>query len=216
VKTPSLLLAALAALLLTSAVPARATHHSDADVVGHRSSGRSHGSGLYGVRWNPCAPITFEIRSRGGYPGSSQDVRRAVRTLARATGISFAEVHRGEPDISWEWTTARKNSNLRGSVVGAMSTMSIEHDGVNETTGGWIDLDSSAHLRHGFPASGAPAWGQVFLHELGHVLGLAHVPGRNQVMNAVTSSANHVLGRGDRARLHRVGRAAGCVRHSAR
>jgi hypothetical protein len=179
------------------------------------AAGSAVSAGLAGVRWNPCQAVTYSITGHG-YAGSADDVRRAARTMARDSGIRLVEVHRPDADISMRWTTPTTNPFLRGNVVGATSTMSIEHDGVNETTGGWIDFDRTAHLRHGFPAYGRPAWGQVFLHELGHALGLSHVPGRDQIMNARISSANHKLGRGDLARLRRIGRSAGCVPSSAR
>ena len=65
-------------------------------------------------------------------------------------------------------------------------------------------------LRPGF-GDRADSWGAVLVHELGHVLGLAHVTDTTQMMSAAPGRGPIELGAGDRAGLARIGAGAGCL-----
>ncbi|MGO4257240.1 matrixin family metalloprotease [Marmoricola sp. RAF53] len=236
------LLPAVAAVLLTAGLGSTAAeaapevHDAAPDPVyagpaaaaGTAAAAHAGGSGLFGARWNPCQPITYRVNPRGGYAGSVGDVRRAFEQVGAATGIRF--VYRGtsngiafrgtqdrRADILVSWATPRQVPGLRGPVAGlASSSYAKLGTGVHENVQGRIALDRTARLRHGFPRSGATSWGQVYLHEIGHVMGLDHVGRRNQVMYPVVGPANHRFGAGDLRRLRQVGRSAGCISASAR
>lgn len=199
-------LPAAALLLLTGLMPVAAAAAPSVSVTG---------PGLYGARWDPCAAITFHTDQAGGYAGSTREIASAFERLGNATGLRFRAVRSGA-DITLDWATPRQVHALSGRTVGVMSTMSIAHDGVEETVSGSIHLDRTGHLRRGFPTSGDPSWGQVYLHEIAHVLGLSHVENRTLLMYPTLSRSNHRLGAADRSRLHRVGSAAGCIEDSAR
>jgi hypothetical protein len=76
--------------------------------------------------------------------------------------------------------------------------------------GGLIVVDAHAGLRAGF-GSGYGV-GVVLQHEIGHVLGLAHVGDRSQLMYSGPALDVSVRdwGSGDLAGLERLGRGAGC------
>ncbi|MGO4255698.1 matrixin family metalloprotease [Marmoricola sp. RAF53] len=187
----------------------------------------AHRYGLFGLRWDPCRPITYRINARGGYRGSTADLRFAFRTIGRATGIvlvyqgrtnrvAFQSGRDPRADITVSWASPSQVRRLRGPVAGLASTAIVRHDGVVENVRGQIALDRTQEVRPGYATSGPPTWGQAFLHEIGHVMGLDHVNGRRQVMNPAITRWNHVLGMGDLLRLRLVGRAAGCIANSAR
>ncbi|MGO4255695.1 matrixin family metalloprotease [Marmoricola sp. RAF53] len=172
--------------------------------------------GLYGVRWDPCHPITYRIVGRSPYAAGTRNLRRAFRTVAAATGMTFVYVGRRAADVTVRWSSPATTPDLRGPVAARTTTDIDQHDGVWENTAGLIRLDRTVGLRTGFAPTGPITWGQVYLHELGHLVGLDHVLEPSQVMYPVVLPTNHRYGSGDLRRLRMVGRAAGCVRNSQR
>ncbi len=55
-------------------------------------------------------------------------------------------------------------------------------------------------------------WGNVVLHELGHLLGLDHSEHPGEVMHATVDQGAGDWGPGDLAGLAHLGREAGCLR----
>lgn len=169
--------------------------------------------------WDPCRAITWKY-TPGGYPGSLRTVRTAIRKVSAATGLLFdyrgttrrVAFRDGAPsagvDLLISWTTPRRVPSLAGSEVGsAISTVGF--DGYYDD--GEIALDRTAHLRHGFHASGAVDWGQVMLHELGHIVGLRHVASRSEIMYPYALRGTHRYGAGDLAGLRAVGASRPCA-----
>lgn len=199
-----------------TAAPAAGVTEDFATVGGVPPQTDVHGRGLYGDRWDPCIPITYRIRNPlHGYAGSVWDIRHAVREISRVTGMRFVPVAPTDThaDLTFVWKTPASEPDLAGDVAARTATWTLTHDGAREITSATIDLDRTTAIRHGFPMTGLPSWGQVYLHELGHAAGLSHVAQRDQIMDPAVSRYNHVLGPGDLARLHRVGRSAGCIPH---
>lgn len=191
---------------------------TDSAAVGATAAKAVRGPGLAGFRWNPCEPISYFIPTRGGYRGSVADMRRAVHLIGNATGMTFVEVgsEKSNPEIIFKWESPATEPDLAGAVAARTGTMTLAHDNVVEIASATIYLDRTTAIRRGFARAGLPDWGQVYLHELGHAVGLSHVPGRVEIMNPAVSPFNHVLAAGDRARFHEVGRDAGCIPNSIR
>ncbi|GAB3862495.1 hypothetical protein GCM10028801_28040 [Nocardioides maradonensis] len=183
---------------------------------GSRTTFRRYADERY---WDPCGTITWKF-TPGGYAGSLRTVKAAIRRVSAATGLQFSyrgttrkiAFRGGAPsagvDLLISWATPRQVASLSGSEVGsAISTTGF---------GGYYDdgemvLDRTAHLRHGFHASGAVDWGQVMLHELGHVVGLEHVGSRSEIMYPDATRRTHRYGAGDLAGLRAVGAGRPCA-----
>ncbi len=183
------------------------------------------------LRWDPCSPIRFVWRPEGAPPGAEDDLRAALERLAAASGL----------DLHLEGTTDEAPSRARPLVVrssdgwrwapvlvawaapGADGPPLGPHDrGVAEpvavrsgdrhalVTGQVVLNTRRTDLRAGF-GDRADSWGATLLHELAHVLGLAHVDDPAQLMAAAPGEGPVVLGAGDRAGLTALGAAAGCL-----
>jgi hypothetical protein len=216
----ALTVSALVVVVSTHQLPANRTWtvRTDGAAVGGTAATVAPGRGFYGSRWNPCKPITYQLPAQSGYRGSVADIRHAVHVIATATGMTFVEVgsETADPDLSFSWQSPTTEPDLAGVVAAMTWTTTLTHDGVVEIASASVHLDRTTRVRRGFATSGSPDWGQVYLHELGHAVGLAHVTRRTAMMNPSVSSHNHVLAAGDRSRLRQVGTSAGCVPSSVR
>jgi hypothetical protein len=160
------------------------------------------GPGGVPIRWDPCAPIRYQVNLSAAPNGALDDVRQAVARMASATGDRFV----------YEGTTTRTADQQIGRVFQTGSTTSrwlpvlitwVPHahfdflvdtkratafgmpqagDGADAQTyeSGVVAMDAGGHLPPGF--TGRFSDGVVLMHELGHVMGLAHVGDGNEVM----------------------------------
>jgi hypothetical protein len=185
-------------------------------------------------RWDPCRQLTYRINVATAPPGAVEDVTEAVQRAADATGISFtalpsttedpyqqaigswsARITIGA-DIVFVWLSHDRFVRLLrdlGMQPRAVA-FGVPFEGVgeagNEWSGGLIVTDAGRRLRPGFGR--ADSQGVVLMHELGHVLGLAHVDDPSEVMYSGHALDLRVTdwGQGDREGLRQLGREAGC------
>jgi hypothetical protein len=94
---------------------------------------------------------------------------------------------------------------------------SVPVDGVSVSGSLIVNIDATAQ-DHGRsrPADGfgeGATWGRVFIHELGHLLGLGHVARSDQIMftELGVQQGEAVFHAGDLAGLRLLGREAGCL-----
>lgn len=180
----------------------------------------------------PCEPIHYVINPGGAPKGGIEDVHQAIELTAAASGLTF--VYDGETD---EVSTPERNPYqperygerwapvllgwTRGTPPGAVQATAETHpvavggstfvgnaSGRPVYVSGSATFDATVDLRSGF---GGETWGQVILHEIGHVVGLGHVDDQGSVMNPVLGLRPAAWGDGDRAGLWSLGIGASCL-----
>ncbi|HET9076051.1 MAG TPA: hypothetical protein VFN68_03900 [Acidimicrobiales bacterium] len=186
------------------------------------------------VRWNPCQPIYYVTNLAAAPPTAAADLQQAVSQISKATGIMF--VDRGstttfpgggsviDPSgpagpvvIAWADPAQTSRIDFPAGSTGADALARAEPIAETDQNGGHgvyvtgtVLISSAAgRLPSGFGPGGR---GMLFLHELGHLMGLGNVPDAGQVMNEqVLATSTRSLGSGDLAGLKRLGSASGCL-----
>jgi hypothetical protein len=180
------------------------------------------------VAWSPCRPIHYVVRSAHQPKGGAALIAAAVATVSEATGLTFVDdgattegpvEDRPYYQLSrygdrWApvlitWATADEVPDLGIDVIGeARRAQFTTPSGDDTYVTGEIDLDAAAMARLMTRPKGVQAAGAVVLHELGHLVGLAHVNDTAQVMYPSLRSQQVTLGDGDERGLAALGTGA--------
>ena len=108
------------------------------------------------------------------------------------------------------WADERTVPLLAGGVAGLGGSSSRVIDGQAWLRNGGVTLNRNARVKPGF-GQGSTV-GELLLHEIGHVLGLAHVDDPTQVMQPGRTLPGHDRYQaGDLAGLRQAGAANGCL-----
>ena len=182
------------------------------------------------IRYNPCEPIRYVINRTAAPEGAVDDLVASIALFEEAMDVDFVfdgstdEVPRPDrpiyqPDrygagnwapILFAWVPPDRLLQPDDQAVGSAGSTYVENArGRFVYVTGVVTFNSEAKLLPGFELGGS--WGDVALHELGHVVGLAHVEDDTQVMYPDVTGGEARLGSGDLAGLARLGRASGCV-----
>lgn len=180
------------------------------------------------VAYDPCRAVHWVVRPDGAPPGGQQLLEEAVAEVSAATGLRF--VHDGtttegpsvrrepyQPDLygrRWApvliaWSDTAEVPDLAGNVVGLGGSTARQAAGsplVYVT--GQVVLDAPGLAEVGQGPDGVHHVRATIIHELAHVLGLAHVDDPAQMMHPAGEATG--LAAGDRAGLARLG-AGQCV-----
>lgn len=167
------------------------------------------------VTYNRCKPIRYQINPTGAPTGWIADVLTALGKLADATGLNFQRLadtseapspSRSDTDAAGNvrplliaFTTAAVIPGLSGNVVGRGGSHSEIRVGQvvftpEQFVTGTAYFDREETLVAGFSGD---SFGQVALHELGHVVGLGHVNNDDEIMNGFVISRSGYYGPGD-------------------
>lgn len=180
------------------------------------------------VAYDPCRPVHWVLRPDGAPPGGRQLVEEAVAEISAATGLRF--VHDGtttegpsarrapyQPDrygrrwapVLIAWSDPAEMPDLAGDVVGLGGSAPRQAPGkplVYVT--GQVALDAPGLAAVLQRPGGAAQVRATIVHELAHVVGLAHVEDPAQLMHPSGGPTRPAAG--DRAGLARLG-AGSCV-----
>jgi hypothetical protein len=160
------------------------------------------GPGGVPIRWDPCVPIRYQVNLSSAPNGALDDVRRAVARVASATGNRFvyegATTRTADQQIGRAFQTGNTTSRWLPVLItwvphshfdflvdtkrATAFGMPQAGDGADAQTyeSGVVAMDAGGHLPLGF--DGRFSDGVVLMHELGHVMGLAHVGDGDEVM----------------------------------
>ena len=180
------------------------------------------------VRYDPCTPIHYVVNRRLMPDGAHEDIHEAFDRVSEATGIDFVfdgfttePTSRDRPVyqperygerwapilVGWAPEEFVRNRDHRLAIGGSVAETNPV--GIEMWVSGRVVLNSDEEVRLGFESG--HTWGEVLMHELGHVVGLDHVEDPAQIMYAHTTDEPAEWGSGDREGLRRLGREAGCT-----
>lgn len=191
-------------------------------------------------RWNPCQPIHYQVNLSSAPAGAMADVQEAVQRVSEATGISFVfdgttrrtadqqvgtafqTTMPGQPrwlPLLITWVPHEHFDFLVDTPQAVAFGTPFNGDGqlADEYVSGVVAVDAGQRLPPGF--SQRYSRGVVLMHELGHVMGLAHVASGHELMwspSVRSASLTPDLtetdwGPGDLAGLKLLGRSSGCL-----
>ena len=183
------------------------------------------------ARWDPCTVIGWRINAAQATSGALADTKAAFYKLSQATGFTFK--YRGttsgipqadsnswmpnDTQIVVAWIHKKQSSIFDSIPTADAAGMPYYLTGYHNGDGtsayriakGSVVIDSTLKLKGGF-ASGITR-GDVLMHELGHVMGLAHINTTAEMMNPVMTRGAARYGKGDLAGLEQHGAKLGCL-----
>lgn len=183
------------------------------------------------VTWDPCLTIDLVVNSAAAPAGSETLLAEAVDRVNAASGLhlrivgpstqvprpaqSARDLMSGLPGsarapVLVAWTTPDVVPGLDGSVVGLGGPVHQFASSLDRAryVGGSVDLDGPQMAGILKELNGHARARAVVMHELGHLVGLAHVTNPREVMVASSGIATE-FGQGDLAGLRLLG-SGGC------
>ena len=174
------------------------------------------------VTYDPCQVIEVEVNPDGAPDHFRDLVDTAVRHVSEPTGLRFDVLgetdrrpHRGDqragypggawPPVLVSWADTDEVPALEGDVAGLGGSTSIVELGRRHYVTGEVTLDQEAFEHIGGRPDGRVQMQAIVDHEFGHLVGLAHVHDRGELMND-DNVGRTTWGPGDLAGLSRLGR----------
>jgi hypothetical protein len=178
------------------------------------------------IRFDPCRPIHYVYNPAGEPAGLGEIVAEAVQYVSTATGLQFAfdgqtdelatfDRRLFQPDRYGEgfaplvigWSNESAMPELAGSITGLGGSSSVTgaYGDDRFLASGTVVLDTKDMAGLLGTSSGRTLARAVIMHEIAHVVGLAHVSDPTEIMNATNTSLTE-WGPGDRLGLAIAGR----------
>ena len=171
------------------------------------------------VSYNPCRSIEYVVNPTGAPDGYLSIVAQAATEVSRASGFEFEYVgpttdrdflDRGATSLSSSpvligWATSAEVPGLAGEVAGLGGSAAVQRtpDHLSYTTG-MVALDQDVFAQLASSPDGLPEARAIVMHELGHVVGLAHVEDPTELMYG-DNLGRTSFGPGDLEGLARLG-----------
>jgi Matrixin len=184
------------------------------------------------VAYDPCRPVHYVVRARGAPPQGARLVHEAISRVSAATGLVFVDDggtdeapspqrEPYQPDrygrrwapVLVAWSTPRESPDLAAAVAGAAGSTAVTTTaGQRVYVTGQVQLDARQLADDLAGPHGAAQVRAVLEHELGHLVGLAHVDDPTQLMYRESTGAVTDYATGDLTGLTALGRGP-CVPH---
>lgn len=171
------------------------------------------------VRYDPCTPIRYVTRLTGGPSFARAELDWAIAQLEATSGLDLVWAGDVATTFSDAWAAVNDTAHvgfatpaefwLPAGVSGYGDSAPVSLGGRQRLTDGRVVLRPDHGWTQG--TSSANPLGLMFLHELGHLVGLAHVDVATELMTDRGNGTMRSLGHGDRRGLAAVGRPAGCL-----
>lgn len=176
------------------------------------------------VTYDRCRAIRVVVNPEGAPEGYADVLGEALEEVSGASGFTFDLI--GETDdtsfdrrvavatpghpvdpVLIGWASAEEVARLAGDVVGSAGSVAVRRrDGSLELTTGAIALDRTTFADLADSDEGHAEAVAILEHELGHLLGLAHVADPDELMYP-RLVGQRGFGTGDRSGLARLGSA---------
>jgi len=174
------------------------------------------------VRYDPCRPIHYVVNPAGGPLETMRVVQQAVTSISENTGLSFVSDGLTDETVPADRQTVQVerygnrwapvligfapsgSSGLTTEIAGLGGSAVVETGAGARLVTGTITLNSDEYARLSSRGDQQEQT-TILLHELGHVVGLAHVDDAGQLMWA-QNRGQVLYGQGDLAGLAEAGR----------
>lgn len=180
--------------------------------------------------WDSCSgPITWKFNPASAPSGGLEQVTGSFDRVHLATGLDF--VYAGTTDVTPQpsdpgasgadivvgWIGGQTFAQRHGSAVGVggaaywRDQRLFNGTRVNRAFEGGVVLNAGYNDRLGNGFGSGTTWGDVLMHEIGHVIGLGHVGSDKQMMFGRITARAARWGAGDLTGFRKVGDTMGCV-----
>lgn len=144
------------------------------------------------VTYDPCQTIRIVVNEDRAPRNADAILDDALDRMTETTGLTFRVVGTTDadplstdigdpgdrPPVQVSWSDAETVPELAGSVAGLGGSTWVEEDGFRQYVTGIVVLDAED-----LEELGEDVTRTVLLHELGHLVGLAHVDDRDELMH---------------------------------